>query len=792
MAERETIRVDVDVTGVDKSDHSFKKVTKSTDRFEKELNELKKASIEFQKIINGMAGSLKKVSNGMGDAKASAKKAKNELLNIKTVAKNVSISFVALGIAAAAMAFKFVKSMIFASKEMEKFEVQFKVLLKSQDLAQKRMEELSKFAAFTPFQLDEVAKASKILQTLTKGALATGDSLRMVGDAAAISGEQFSLVAMHVGRLYSGLRANRPVGESMMRMMELGIVTGETRNEIEKLQKVGKGREAWEVLKRSLEETSGAMEELSKSGVGLESTIRDLGKELLRQLAEGTGVYSLYKKSLEEIKSLMEWIVKAEIFKFGDEAESDVEKWNRQMAELNKNSMETKSIWQSIKSVVSRAFFPEVPEFVKELRKGTLGVSGGLAEKALLRPKPPEPPVPISEKQLKAARDAAKKAAELQKQIIKENEQRNLDANAKAIDNIKRSYEERRNVLTQGGQSLIELEKWKTQSIQKIQVDALIAEAEMIAKAEEQRKKRLEEENKRANDILKEQKESALQLQDQLFIEAVEKDLVSEEELLNREVEKFQQRKKLLEEHNMSTERLELIHQSNMSAIREQGAKKEKQIEEARLGAARGFVNSFGALAKIAAQRNKKATALAQGFAIANIAFDTAEAAQTAIKTASKTYGNPAGIIIGAAQAAAITAAGLARAQAVESQSFWKGGINNKRNYANGGVNNSGIVQGQQFGDQNTINTNGREMINTVGQQSFVMKQFGINTGVSDSSQQKLFEMISNRESAAPQKTVNVSFSIAPETRPDDISPAVVRRLINVIREAEYQGETIV
>jgi hypothetical protein len=67
---------------------------------------------------------------------------------------------------------------------METLETAFIPLLGSADAAQKRIADLSKFAAETPFELPEVAKASRTLETLTQGALATSEGLRLVGDVA--------------------------------------------------------------------------------------------------------------------------------------------------------------------------------------------------------------------------------------------------------------------------------------------------------------------------------------------------------------------------------------------------------------------------------------------------------------------------------------------------------------------------------------------------------------------------------------------------------------------------------
>ena len=191
--------------------------------------------------------------------------------------------------------FKVGKAMIGASREMETLEVQFKTLLGSTQKAKERMKELADFTAKTPFKLPEVAKASRVLQTLTKGALATGEGLRLVGDASASTGADFENLAVWVGRAYDGLQSNRPVGEAMMRMQELGLISGDTRNEIEKLQKAGKGKEAWNVLQSELRKTEGGMADLSLTTAGLESTTSDLTDEMLRNVDSSIGLSVAYK-----------------------------------------------------------------------------------------------------------------------------------------------------------------------------------------------------------------------------------------------------------------------------------------------------------------------------------------------------------------------------------------------------------------------------------------------------------------------------------------------------------------
>ena len=230
------------------------------------------------------------------------KKAREEFTKLDNSAKRTSESFrtmkkvsIAGNIALAgfgAGAFSLGRAVINASSKIEDLETKFKPLLGSAEAAKERLKELAVFAASTPFQIEGIANASRVLETLTGGAMSSGEGLRLVGDAAAQTGEDMSLLATHVGRAYSALRANRTAGESLARMQELGLLTGEARTEIEELQKVGRGKEAFEVLRGELEKTSGSMDELSKTFSGKVSTMQDNWEALLRSVA-GTGFAKL-------------------------------------------------------------------------------------------------------------------------------------------------------------------------------------------------------------------------------------------------------------------------------------------------------------------------------------------------------------------------------------------------------------------------------------------------------------------------------------------------------------------
>jgi len=163
-----------------------------------------------------------------------------------------------------------------AATVFETLQTQFITLLGGAGAAARRFQELKKFAAETPFQLPDIAKASRVLEALTKGALSSGEGLKLVGDAAAIANEPINLLAVHIGRVFQGLQTGRAVGESLARLQELGLLSGEARTQIEDLQKEGiKGQRVWGIVEAALKRNAGAMKLLSETAAGLVSTLKD-------------------------------------------------------------------------------------------------------------------------------------------------------------------------------------------------------------------------------------------------------------------------------------------------------------------------------------------------------------------------------------------------------------------------------------------------------------------------------------------------------------------------------------
>lgn len=182
--------------------------------------------------------------------------------------------------------------------QLEQQAVAFKTLLGNAEAASRRMGELARFAAQTPFELPEIVQASKVLQSLTNGALASGEGLRLVGDATAATGRPLEEVAMWVGRLYAGLQSGTPVGEATVRLLEMGLISGTTARKLNDLAESGQGAgEAMTILRDTFGRLGGAMADQSQTFSGLFSTLTDtfnmaladIGKPLFDGLKQGIG-----------------------------------------------------------------------------------------------------------------------------------------------------------------------------------------------------------------------------------------------------------------------------------------------------------------------------------------------------------------------------------------------------------------------------------------------------------------------------------------------------------------------
>ncbi|MFN6189929.1 MAG: hypothetical protein ACK48S_03255 [Planctomycetia bacterium] len=255
----------------------------------------------FTVDIRGNASHLEKTLNSV----------KGSIVSLGSVAKTGAAGLAGLGAAGAAGLGAFVVSSSKAAMNIEVMTMQFATLLGGADAAGKRMEEIIEFAASTPFEIPELVATSKLLQTLGGTMLATGEGLRMVGDAAAISGQPLEEVGRHIGRVFNAITTGNSAGESVARLQELGLIGGEVKREFENLaaaQKKGEvasltSAQAMAKLKGVFKQTEGAMLELSSTTSGKLSNMKDnIGK---LQVAFGKGFNDGFRDALDSANNFL-------------------------------------------------------------------------------------------------------------------------------------------------------------------------------------------------------------------------------------------------------------------------------------------------------------------------------------------------------------------------------------------------------------------------------------------------------------------------------------------------------
>lgn len=191
----------------------------------------------------------------------------------------------AMGAAATGVAL--VKKSVDEAARMEDAETSFVTLLGSVAKAKERIADLSKFAASTPFELNEVVSASRLLQAFTGDALATGAGLRLVGDQAAAVGQPLEAVTMWMGRLYSALKDGQKLGEPLQNLTQLGLITGTVRKQLAAVEgQAMSDAKVMDVLTAAFGRNAGAMDRLSRTYNGLMSTLRDAITANFRALGE--------------------------------------------------------------------------------------------------------------------------------------------------------------------------------------------------------------------------------------------------------------------------------------------------------------------------------------------------------------------------------------------------------------------------------------------------------------------------------------------------------------------------
>ena len=180
--------------------------------------------------------------------------------------------------------------------QMESYVTNFSTLLGSTEAAVKKVEELKKMAAATPFGMEDLAAATQTLLSFGIEANKTTPILKALGDVSLGNKEKFSSLALAFGQVSS---AGKLTGQDLNQMINAGFnplneISKRTGESMEQLRdRMSKGAiSANEVEQAFMDATSAGgqfyngMEAASKTTEGLISTLKDNAKALVGQVFE--------------------------------------------------------------------------------------------------------------------------------------------------------------------------------------------------------------------------------------------------------------------------------------------------------------------------------------------------------------------------------------------------------------------------------------------------------------------------------------------------------------------------
>jgi len=178
--------------------------------------------------------------------------------------------------------------------QMESYVTNFTTLLGSTEAAAKKVEELKKMAAATPFGMEDLAQATQTLLSFGIQADKTTPILKALGDVSLGNKERFQSLALAFGQVSSagkltGQDLNQMINAGFNPLNEISKRTGETMEQLRDRMSKG-GISAKEVEQAFIDATSAGgqfengMQSASKTTEGLISTLKDNAKALVGEV----------------------------------------------------------------------------------------------------------------------------------------------------------------------------------------------------------------------------------------------------------------------------------------------------------------------------------------------------------------------------------------------------------------------------------------------------------------------------------------------------------------------------
>ncbi len=268
-------------------------------------------------IIRAKDATGSAVSSALGRLKSFASGVARQLANVKAgldMALGAARGFARAFASAIGEAFRF-----------EKAVSDFRVLLKSVDAAKEHIADLRRFASSTPLAFGDLSQASKLLLSFGASVGEVMPSLRMLGDIAMGDRQKFQGLALVFAQVKA---AGKLMGQDLLQMVNQGfnpltVIAQQTGRSVGELKDLmAEGAISFEMVAEAMRVATsegglfhGAMEEASKTGEGLVSTLQDKWTDAVRTFGEAFtgaakgGIQALIDKltELAEDGTLAKW-----------------------------------------------------------------------------------------------------------------------------------------------------------------------------------------------------------------------------------------------------------------------------------------------------------------------------------------------------------------------------------------------------------------------------------------------------------------------------------------------------
>lgn len=215
--------------------------------------------------------------SGMASAATALKGILNETVGPMAALTAGAMAFVKYTAGAALNAEKMAAALR-ASADAKRLEGQFKLIMGSADMARKKVAELSREAAKSPFSFQALGKAALNLQVLSQGAFASSRALKQVQDVAVATGTPVDAVAAAMGDLVGSLkRGGDGAGQAASQLASMGAITQQTAQKVADLASKGAPMgEAMRLVEAETSKASGAAAELANTIDGLQQKMENL------------------------------------------------------------------------------------------------------------------------------------------------------------------------------------------------------------------------------------------------------------------------------------------------------------------------------------------------------------------------------------------------------------------------------------------------------------------------------------------------------------------------------------